>query len=69
MLGVSANVLMIGAIFVIGLLSGGTTTQATLLAIGVAAIWLGASTAYFVVNSRRKGIEVFPQAGVMISKN
>jgi amino acid transporter len=67
-LGVVANVIMVLVIFIIGLSSGGTTTQATVLAIGISALWLGVSVAYFIVNSRRKGMEFLPSAVGATSK-
>lgn len=57
-LGLLANLVMVGAIFVIGLLSGGTTAQATYLALGIAVTWLVVSVAYFVASSRKRGMPI-----------
>lgn len=59
-LGLIVNVAMVLGIFVIGITSGGTTAQATYLALGISAVWLIVSVAYFVINSNRKGRAVLP---------
>ncbi|MFZ6027511.1 MAG: APC family permease [Chloroflexota bacterium] len=59
--GLVANVIMVLAIFIIGILSGGTTAQATFLSLGIAAAWLTLSVVYFIVNSRRTGKAIIPK--------
>ncbi len=61
------NVLMLGAIFVIGIASGGTTAQATYMALGISGVWLLISVAYFVINSRQSGKAILPSAEAMRS--
>jgi amino acid transporter len=59
-LGFIANVVMVLAIFIIGLTTGGTTTQATVLALVVSAAWLVVSLLYFIISSRQRGIAIVP---------
>ncbi len=59
-LGLIVNVIMVLAIFVIGLQSGGTTAQATFLSLGIAGIWLLISVIYFVISSRQRGVHIVP---------
>jgi amino acid transporter len=59
--GLVVNVIMVLAIFVIGIISGGATTQATYLALGIGAAWLAVSVAYFIVNSQRTGKAIVPK--------
>jgi amino acid transporter len=61
-LGFVVNVVMLAAIFVIGIQSGGTTAQATFLALGIGGVWLVVSLAYFVFSSARKGVPILPSA-------
>ncbi len=49
-LGLILNIVMVLAIFVIGLMSGGITAKATYLALGISAVWLVISLAYFCDN-------------------
>jgi APA family basic amino acid/polyamine antiporter len=60
-LGLAANILMVGAIFVIGIRSGGVTAQSTYLALGVSGGWLAVSVVYFVATSMRRGRAILPQ--------
>jgi amino acid transporter len=66
-LGLIVNVVMILAIFIIGIASGGTTAQATYLALGIAGVWLAVSVVYFVVSSRQKGKHIIPPVSVVKS--
>jgi amino acid transporter len=66
-LGLIANVIMVLAIFIIGISSGGTTAQATYMALGIAGVWLLVSVAYFVLNSRQQGKAILPSAKVSSS--
>lgn len=65
-LGVLANVGMVLAIFIIGIMSGGATAQATYLSLGISAAWLVVSIFYFVVNSQRTGKHIVPPASDMV---
>jgi len=67
-LGLIVNVVMVLAIFVIGVISGGSTTQATYLALGISAAWLIVSVLYFVITSRTKGQAILPTARAMTKK-
>ncbi|MBE0698161.1 MAG: amino acid permease [Anaerolineaceae bacterium] len=59
-LGLVANIIMVLAIFIIGLISGGSTTQATFIALGISAGWLVVSTAYLLITSSRQGKLILP---------
>ncbi len=59
-LGFIVNIIMVLAIFIIGIMSGGTTAQATYLALGIGLVWLVLSLAYFIKNSSRKGQTILP---------
>ncbi len=59
-LGLIVNVIMVLAIFVIGIMSGGSTATATFLSIGIAVAWLVLSLVYFVVSSRQRGVPIVP---------
>lgn len=65
-LGLIVNVIMMLAIFIIGIMSGGTTAQATYLALGIAGGWLVLSVAYLVVTSARKGQAIIPSTASML---
>jgi len=67
-LGLVVNIVMVLSIFIIGIISGGSTTQATYLALGISAAWLIASILYFVVTSRAKGQAIVPAAHEMVNK-
>ena len=67
-LGLIVNVVMVLAIFIIGLISGGITTQATYLALGISAAWLVVSVAYFVITSARKGQSILPAVHEMVAR-
>ena len=59
-LGLIVNVIMVLAIFVLGIVSGGVTAQATYLAIGISVAWLVISLLYFVISSRQSGRAILP---------
>jgi amino acid transporter len=59
--GLVVNVIMVLAIFVIGIISGGATAQATYLALGISVAWLLLSVVYFIVNSMRSGKAIVPK--------
>ncbi len=67
-LGVIANVILVGAIFVIGVMSGGITAQATYLALGISAGWLALSVLYFVATSIRQGRAIVPAAHTLVAQ-
>ncbi len=60
-LGLLGNIVMVLAIFIIGISSGGTTSQATFLSLGISAAWLLVSVAYFVISSSRRGAPISPR--------
>ncbi len=64
-LGLITNIIMVGAIFIIGITSGGTTAQATYIGLGISAVWLIISVAYFVINSRQSGKAIIPSVESM----
>ncbi|HVZ16887.1 MAG TPA: APC family permease, partial [Terriglobales bacterium] len=59
-LGVITNIIMVGTIFIVGIATGGTTAQATYLGLGISAVWLIVSVAYFVFKSRQTGKAIIP---------
>jgi APA family basic amino acid/polyamine antiporter len=61
-LGMIGNVGMLLAIAVIGLASGGTSRDATILALGISAAWAAVSAVYLVWNSRALGRPILPSA-------
>jgi basic amino acid/polyamine antiporter, APA family len=67
-LGLIVNVIMVLAIFIIGIISGGSTAQATYLSLGIGGVWLVVSLLYFVVNSSKKGQAILPAAHEMTGK-
>jgi hypothetical protein len=48
------------AIFILGIISGGITAQATYLALGISVAWLVVSLLYFVISSRQSGRAILP---------
>jgi amino acid transporter len=64
-LGLITNIIMVGAIFIIGIASGGTTAQATYLGLGISGIWLLISIIYFVISSRQSGKAILPTVDSM----
>ncbi len=61
-LGLIANIGMLAAILGIGLTTGGVSTQATLIAIGITVAWGVISAGYLVWNSRQQGKAILPSA-------
>lgn len=59
-LGLFVNIVMVLAIFIIGVISGGATAQATYLALGISAGWLVVSLTYFIVSSKNRGQAILP---------
>jgi APA family basic amino acid/polyamine antiporter len=68
-LGVIANLIMVLAIFFIGIRSGGISAKATYLSLGISAGWFILSMVYFVVTSFRKGKAILPATEVVIGPN
>ena len=64
-LGLITNIIMVGAIFIIGIASGGTTAQATYLGLGISLVWLIISVVYFIFNSRQTGKPIIPSTESM----
>jgi hypothetical protein len=64
-LGLILNIVMVLAIFIIGISSGGITAQATYLALAISAGWLVVSVAYFVSTSLQRGRAILPTASVL----
>jgi amino acid transporter len=67
-LGLIVNVVMVLAIFIIGVISGGSTAQATYLALAISVGWLVLSVAYLVITSARKGHAIVPTVASMAVK-
>ncbi len=67
-LGLIGNVVLVLTIFIIGVVSGGTTAQATYLALGISAAWLIVSIVYFVITSMQKRQAILPQVHEMVVK-
>jgi hypothetical protein len=59
-LGLVANIIMVLAIFIIGIDSGGATASATYLALALSGAWLVVSALYFIGSSRQKGKAILP---------
>jgi APA family basic amino acid/polyamine antiporter len=66
-LGVITNVIMVLAIFIIGIQSGGISAQSTYLSLAISAGWLVLSVVYFVVTSVRKGKAILPAASETVA--
>ncbi len=64
-LGLLTNIVMVLAVFVIGIASGGSTASATYLALGIALLWLVVSVGYFVITSRQQGKHIVPPVSAM----
>src|SRR5579883_3179186 len=59
LLGMVANIAMLLAVLYLGILGGGDTRTAALISVLAAAAWLVAGLAYFTVNTRAHGREVW----------
>ncbi|MGD0330424.1 MAG: APC family permease [Nitrososphaeria archaeon] len=64
LLGLSANVLMLGVVVWLGLLGGGDSAWEALFALAGTAIWLLLGLVYFRVNSRTQSSPLFPFPGL-----
>ena len=58
--GFAANVVMLVAVVWLGVIGGGSTQTAALLAITIAAVWMAAGIGYFALNSRSKQSHILP---------
>lgn len=67
-LGFLANLVMVLAIFIIGVQSGGTTAQATFLALEISVGWLLASAFYFLISSAQRGQPIVPPVTKLTSE-
>jgi amino acid transporter len=67
-LGLVGNIIMVLTIFIVGIITGGTTTQATYLALGISGAWLVVSVLYLMITSARKGQAIVPSAREMAVK-
>jgi amino acid transporter len=67
-LGFIGNVILVLTIFIVGIITGGTTAQATYLALGISGVWLLASVLYLVITSAQKGQAIIPAAHEMVAK-
>jgi amino acid transporter len=67
-LGFIGNVILLLTIFVVGIITGGTTAQATYLALGISGVWLIVSVLYLVITSAQKGQAILPAAHEMVAK-
>ena len=54
-LGVITNIIMVFAIFIIGIKSGGTSAQATYLSLAISGGWLVLAAIYIIVTNRKSG--------------
>lgn len=68
-LGLITNIVMVLAIFIIGIQSGGSTAQATYIGIGVSALWFVVSVVYLVVNSRQRSLHIVPPVSTMTKES
>lgn len=69
LLGFIANIVMLLSIFIIGIITGGTTTSATYIALGISLVWLLASSLYFVINSVKKGKPILTKTQEIIGES
>ncbi len=68
LLGLIVNVVMVLAIFIIGIITGGGTAQATYIALGIGGAWLLVSVVYFIISSSRKGQAIIPSVQKITSE-
>jgi amino acid transporter len=60
-LGALANIGMLAAVIVLGIIAGGATTTSALIAIGVSVVWLLIGVIYFNTNSKNLGRDILNQ--------
>jgi hypothetical protein len=68
LLGLVGNVALVLTIFIVGIITGGTTAQATYLALGISGGWLVLSVVYLFVTSARKRQAIIPSTSSMLIK-
>jgi len=61
--GFAANVVMLVAVIWLGVVGGGGTQTAALMAIAITAVWIAVGFGYFALNSRSKQSKIFPFPG------
>src|SRR3990170_4619358 len=61
--GFAANMVMMGAVILLGFIGGGDTQWAAFVAIAVTAIWMLIGLAYFAANSKSISSRIFPFPG------
>ena len=59
-LGLIGNIILVLTIFIVGIITGGTTAQETYLALGISGVWLIASVVYLLITSAQKGHAIIP---------
>ena len=67
-LGLIGNIILVLTIFIVGIITGGSTAQETYLALGISAVWLIVSVVYLLITSGQKGQAIVPAAHEMTSK-
>jgi amino acid transporter len=67
-LGLIGNIILVLTIFIVGIITGGTTTQETYLALGISGVWLVVSVLYLMITSAQKGKKIVPAAHEMTAK-
>ncbi len=60
-LGLVGNLIMVLTIFIVGILTGGTTAQEAYLSLGISGGWLLLSLGYFIIKSLRTGKAILPR--------
>jgi APA family basic amino acid/polyamine antiporter len=61
--GFAANMLMLGVVIWLGVVGGGATQEAALIAIGISAVWIAIGFGYYFANSRSTESGLFPFPG------
>lgn len=64
-LGFIGNIILVFTIFIVGIITGGTTAEETYLALGISGAWLIASVAYLIITSVQKGHAIIPSVQEM----
>jgi basic amino acid/polyamine antiporter, APA family len=67
-LGLITNIGLVFSIFFIGITTGGSTADATYLALFISAGWLALSLAYLFITSRRSGRAILPATAAMMAE-
>jgi len=67
-LGLIGNIILVLTIFIVGIITGGSTAQETYLALGISAIWLIVSVLYLLITSSQKGHAIVPAVHQMTTK-